>query len=116
MKIAADQVMNGRDSGILRGDPIIGDRYTCADFAAKEWKYLWKKIWHGAGRESELQDRGGFHSTQLYERVGVRCEAGGRQLESFFQCMWASWPALGKRQFARDRWISLSLSWMVMGN
>ena len=84
MKIAADQVMNGRDSGILRGDPIIGDRYTCADFAAKEWKYLWKKIWHGAGRESELQDRGDFlvHNIMKESVFVVKQEDGS--LKAFY--------------------------------
>ena len=60
MKIAADQVKNGRDPAILRGDPITGDRYTCSDFAAREWECLWKKIWHVAGRENELLESGDF--------------------------------------------------------
>ena len=56
-----------------------------------------------SGSGERASGRGGFHSTQLYERVGVRCEARGRQLESFLQCVLASWPALGERQFERDR-------------
>ena len=54
MKIAADQVMDGREPAILRGDPITGDRYTCFYFTSREWECLWKKIWHVAGRENEL--------------------------------------------------------------
>jgi len=52
--------MNGRDPSLLRGDRIDGDRYWSAGFAKKEWDHLWTRIWHVAGRTSELQEPGDY--------------------------------------------------------
>lgn len=52
--------LNARDPSNLRGDPITGDRYWSKDFAQREWDNLWTKIWHIAGRESQLKDPGDF--------------------------------------------------------
>ncbi|MAR32751.1 MAG: (2Fe-2S)-binding protein [Porticoccaceae bacterium] len=84
MKVAADQVMNGRDPTILRGDPITGDRYICSDFATKEWEHLWKKIWHVAGRENELQQTGDFivHNFMKESVMVVKQEDGS--LKAFY--------------------------------
>ncbi len=84
MKIAADQVKNGSDPAILRGDPITGDRYTCPDFAAREWECLWKKIWHVAGRENELLESGDFivHNFMRESVVVVKQDDG--RLKAFY--------------------------------
>ena len=52
--------MNGRDPALLRGDRIDGDRYWTPEFAKREWDRLWTRIWHVAGRESELQEPGDY--------------------------------------------------------
>jgi phenylpropionate dioxygenase-like ring-hydroxylating dioxygenase large terminal subunit len=52
--------MDGRDPKNLRGDRIDGERYYSHDFARREWQGLWTKIWHIAGRVSELQEAGDF--------------------------------------------------------
>ena len=52
--------MNGRDPSLLRGDRIDGERYWTPEFAKKEWDRLWTRIWHVAGRTSELQEPGDY--------------------------------------------------------
>ena len=42
----------------LRGDPITGDRYYSPEFARLEWEHMWTKVWHIAGRETELPEAG----------------------------------------------------------
>jgi phenylpropionate dioxygenase-like ring-hydroxylating dioxygenase large terminal subunit len=52
--------LNGRDPSLLRGDPIDGERYWSREFAQREWDGLWSRIWHVAGRESELCEPGDY--------------------------------------------------------
>jgi phenylpropionate dioxygenase-like ring-hydroxylating dioxygenase large terminal subunit len=52
--------LSGRDTKLLRGDPITGDRYYSREFAEREWNHLWTKIWHIAGRCNELQEAGDY--------------------------------------------------------
>ncbi len=44
----------------LRGDPITGDRYYSREFAELEWDHMWTRIWHVAGRTSELPEPGDY--------------------------------------------------------
>ena len=44
----------------LRGDPITGDRYYSKEFMQKEWEHMWKRVWHIAGREAQLEEPGDF--------------------------------------------------------
>lgn len=37
--------VNGRDPAHLRGDSIDGERYFSTEFAEKEAKSLWQRIW-----------------------------------------------------------------------
>lgn len=52
--------MDASSSDFLRGDPITGDRYYCKDFAQKEWNHMWTRVWHVAGRESQVPDPGNY--------------------------------------------------------
>lgn len=52
--------MDGRDPSHLRGDKITGDRYYSKEFADKEWKQLWSRIWHIGGRTAELEEPGDY--------------------------------------------------------
>ncbi len=52
--------MDGRDRALLRGDPMTGDRYYSREFAQREWEQMWTRIWHVAGRVSELEEAGDF--------------------------------------------------------
>ncbi len=54
------QTLNGGDPGILRGDPITGDRFYSPQFAQAEWDHLWTKIWHIAGRLAEVPEPGDY--------------------------------------------------------
>ena len=51
-----------------RGHRIPGDRYTSADFFAREWEGMWTKVWLLLGRESELPSPGDWN--QLCLQVG----------------------------------------------
>ena len=84
LKISADQVLNGRDSSILRGDAITGDRYTSREFADKEWKYLWKKIWHIAGRITELEEPGDFIVHDFMNESVIVTKQSDGQLTAFY--------------------------------
>jgi len=52
--------MDGKDIRNLRGDPIDAERYFSRDFMKQEWDQLWTKIWHIAGRESQLEEAGDY--------------------------------------------------------
>ena len=52
--------MSGKDPSMLRGDPITKERYFSKEFMDLEWEHLWKKIWHIAGREQQLEEPGDF--------------------------------------------------------
>ena len=52
--------LDARDPRNLRGDPITGERYYSKAFADREWEKLWKKIWHVAGRLSQLEEPGDY--------------------------------------------------------
>jgi phenylpropionate dioxygenase-like ring-hydroxylating dioxygenase large terminal subunit len=45
---------------VLRGDPITGERYYSRDFARREWDAMWTRIWHIAGRETDIPDAGDY--------------------------------------------------------
>lgn len=52
--------MDGKDPKNLRGDSLDQERYYTRDFMQREWDHLWTKIWHIAGRVSELSDPGDY--------------------------------------------------------
>ena len=58
MKLEA--VMDGHDPAYLRGSPMNGERYYAKEFADREWRHMWKKVWHIAGRENELEEPGDY--------------------------------------------------------
>ena len=76
--------MNGRDPGLLRGDRIDGERYYSPEFARQEWEHMWKRIWHVAGRENELQKPGDYivHDFMQESVIVVRQDDGG--LRAFY--------------------------------
>lgn len=52
--------LDGKDPSNLRGDPITQERYYDRDFMKAEWDHMWTKIWHIAGRESQLNEPGDY--------------------------------------------------------
>jgi phenylpropionate dioxygenase-like ring-hydroxylating dioxygenase large terminal subunit len=62
MAEAVDNIvtLNASNADDLRGDPITGDRYYSKEFAQLEWENMWTRIWHVAGRVSELPQPGDF--------------------------------------------------------
>ncbi|MEN3974470.1 aromatic ring-hydroxylating dioxygenase subunit alpha [Emcibacter sp. SYSU 3D8] len=44
----------------LRGDPITGDRYYSPEFAKQEWDHMWTRVWHVAGRLSDIPETGDY--------------------------------------------------------
>ena len=59
--------MDGRDPTLLWGDAISGDRYYSAEFASAEWEHMWTKIWHVAGRLTELEAQQNGWQSQGFE-------------------------------------------------
>ncbi|HZU64707.1 MAG TPA: aromatic ring-hydroxylating dioxygenase subunit alpha [Novosphingobium sp.] len=70
--------LSGRDPGLLRGDPISGERYFAPDFARKEWDMLWTRIWHIAGRTAEIPEAGDYlvHDFMKESVICIRQEDG----------------------------------------
>ena len=56
----AVDIIDASTPAALRGDPITGDRYYSKEFARREWDHLWTRIWHVAGRVTELTEPGNF--------------------------------------------------------
>ncbi len=56
----ASPPLSGRDSKLLRGDPITGESYYSREFAQKEWDGMWTRIWHIAGRVADIPEAGDF--------------------------------------------------------
>ena len=52
--------MDGGNSSVLRGDPMSGARYWSADWMAKEWDHMWKRVWHIGGRAAEMPGAGDY--------------------------------------------------------
>lgn len=50
--------LDASNADALRGDPITGERYYSPAFAQLEWEHMWTRIWHVAGRTSELPEPG----------------------------------------------------------
>ncbi len=67
--------MSGKDPSVLRGDPIPKERYFSKEFMDLEWEHLWKKIWHIAGREQQLEEPGDFIVHDFMRGVRHRSEA-----------------------------------------
>ena len=44
----------------LRGDKITGDRYYAPEFARQEWDHMWTRVWHIAGRLSDIPETGDY--------------------------------------------------------
>ncbi len=44
----------------LRGDRITGDRYYSPEFARQEWDHMWTRVWHVAGRLSDIPETGDY--------------------------------------------------------
>ncbi len=42
----------------LRGNPLAGERYTSAEFFAREWEQMWTRVWLLLGRASEIPGPG----------------------------------------------------------
>lgn len=76
--------MDGRDPKLLRGDRIDGERYYSKEFAQKEWDRLWTRIWHIAGRESEVREPGDYvvHDFMWESIIVVRQDDGS--LKGFY--------------------------------
>ncbi|MGE0667870.1 MAG: SRPBCC family protein [Sphingomonadales bacterium] len=60
LPVTYPEALDGGDVRNVRGDPITGDRFWSKEFAQKEWDHMWKRVWHVAGRTSELQEPGDY--------------------------------------------------------
>lgn len=58
--VAHELAIDASTPATLRGDPITGDRYYSKEFAQLEWERMWTKVWHVAGRTSQLPKPGDF--------------------------------------------------------
>ena len=52
--------LDGGDIRNVRGDPITGDRFWSKEFAQKEWDHMWTRVWHVAGRLSDIPETGDY--------------------------------------------------------
>ena len=52
--------IDGGDPKNVRGDKITAERYFSREYMQREWDQLWTKIWHIAGRVSQLAEAGDY--------------------------------------------------------
>jgi len=68
--------------------PIPKERYTSAEFAAREWEHLWPRVWLLAGRESDVPEPGDYFTFEIgRESILVVRQADGRLLARQNVCM-----------------------------
>ncbi|MET0545676.1 MAG: aromatic ring-hydroxylating dioxygenase subunit alpha [Caulobacterales bacterium] len=81
---AVPPALDGSNPANVRGDRMNGERYYSPEFAQREWEHMWKRVWHVAGRENELQEPGDYivHDF-LHESVIVTRQDDG-SLKAFF--------------------------------
>jgi len=82
--MSRSKIMNGADPNHLRGDPMRGDRYYSRKFLQREWDYMWKKVWHVAGRANEIPESGDYlvHDFMNESVIVIRQQNGG--LRAFY--------------------------------
>ncbi|NKB42364.1 MAG: aromatic ring-hydroxylating dioxygenase subunit alpha, partial [Ilumatobacter sp.] len=52
--------MDAGSDDFLRGDPLDGKRYYSREFMQREWDDMWTKVWHIAGRVTQLREAGDY--------------------------------------------------------
>ena len=68
--------------------PIPKQRYTSAEFAAREWEAMWTKVWLMAGRESDIPEPGDYFSFEIgHESVLVVRQRDGSIGARYNVCM-----------------------------
>jgi len=111
----------------IRGDRIVGSRYTSRDFMEQEWEGMWTRVWLLLGREAEIPQAGDWQMEPVgrEEILMVRqqdssikafynvCQHRGNPLVDEpkgsnprrFVCRYHSWAFLpdGELQFVPDR-------------
>ena len=111
----------------IRGDRIVGSRYTSRDFMEQEWDGMWTRVWLLLGREAEIPQAGDWQMEPVgrEEILMVRqqdssikafynvCQHRGNPLVDDpkgsnprrFVCRYHSWAFLpdGELQFVPDR-------------
>lgn len=76
--------MDAGKPDFLRGDPITGDRYFSREFADLEWRHMWTKIWHVAGRESDLPEAGDWITHHFHRESIVVVRQDDGSLKAFY--------------------------------
>src|SRR3954467_12207651 len=76
--------IDGGDPRNVRGDRITAERYFSRDYMRREWDQLWTKVWHVAGRTSQLTETGDYvvHNF-MHESVMIVKQADG-SLKGFY--------------------------------
>ena len=68
--------------------PIPKERYTCRDFAQREWERMWMKTWLCAGRESDAPEPGDYFTFEIGpESVLVVRQPDGSLAARYNVCM-----------------------------
>ncbi len=72
----------------LDTEPIPKQRYTAADFAAREWEHMWTKVWLLAGRASDVPRPGDYFTFEIgRESILVIRQRDGSIAARFNVCM-----------------------------
>ena len=79
--------MSGKDPSILRGDPIPKERYFSKEFMDLEWEHLWRKIWHIAGREQQLEQPGDFIVHDFMRESVIVAKQNDGSLKGLFELL-----------------------------
>jgi len=83
----------------LRGDPIVGSRYTSDEFFRREWEGMWTKVWLLLGRESELPEPGDWQR----EDVGPESILMVRQADGSVKAFYNVCPHRGNLLVAKEK-------------
>ena len=87
------QPIDSSDPKFLRGDPITGERYYSADFARREWDHMWTRIWHIAGRVSDVAEAGDW----ITHNIGRESVVVARQPDDAIRAFYNSCQHRGNR-------------------
>ncbi len=65
-------------------DQLEPERYTCPDFAEREWENMWTKVWVIAGREADIPNAGDYLRFDLGRESFIVVRQASGEISAFY--------------------------------